>query len=207
MSRHRRGRFIAIEGADGVGTTTQARALVARLRRVGAAHRTAEPSRGPIGKLARKLLRGPPGSDALYEQLALLFAADRLDHVAREIEPRLAVGTHVVTDRYLLSSLVYQGLHAPLAWIESLNAHAPAPDVTVVLTVPLKEAQRRLVARGSNPEIFDAASTQKRVHRAYGRLAKAQGALIVDGRGENDLVTDRIVEALRAADVWPGGRA
>src|SRR5574341_1198614 len=91
--------LIALEGIDGAGTTTQAALLCDWLRGMGTrVHRTQEPSAGPIGQLLRLLLRGPLRVDPAA--VALLFAADRLDHLAREIEPQLASGAHVVTDRY-----------------------------------------------------------------------------------------------------------
>src|SRR4051812_35922446 len=99
------GRLIALEGVDGAGTTTQAQRLAVLL---GArAHVTREPSGGPLGQLLRQLLSGAH-ADLDPAAVALLFAADRLDHLSREVEPALARGQHVITDRYLLSSLAYQ---------------------------------------------------------------------------------------------------
>src|SRR5688572_4731702 len=99
-----RGRFIALEGLDGSGTTTQAARLADALGARGrTVVRTQEPSHGPIGRLVREALRSldaPLDPDAL----ALLFAADRRDHVASEIEPALARGHDVVCDRYVMSS-------------------------------------------------------------------------------------------------------
>jgi dTMP kinase len=106
----RRGRFLVLEGLDGAGTTTQARLLADRLRRGGRrAHLTAEPSGGPVGALLRQVLTrrigGGEGEGFDAGALALLFAADRLDHWSAEIDPRLAGGEDVVSDRYALSSL------------------------------------------------------------------------------------------------------
>src|SRR5438105_216358 len=105
----KRGKLIVLEGIDGAGTTTQAARLGLHL----AAHQlpvhvTREPSDGPLGLEIRKILRG---SHAPFDPsaLALLFAADRMDHVARVVEPALARGVNVVSDRYQLSSYVYQG--------------------------------------------------------------------------------------------------
>src|SRR5690349_6199392 len=98
------GLLIAVEGADGAGTTTQCRRLVDWLRASGReAHLTREPSTGPVGALIRQVLAG---THASFDPtaLALLFAADRLDHIAREIAPARDRGAVVVTDRYVLSS-------------------------------------------------------------------------------------------------------
>src|SRR6185503_20411145 len=108
-----RGALIVLEGVDGAGTTTQVRLLAERLRARGSrVHTTAEPSSGPIGKLLRRALSGrltdgdaPDAARPSWQTLALLFAADRLDHLAREVEPELAAGAIVLCDRYDHSTL------------------------------------------------------------------------------------------------------
>ncbi|MGZ6028562.1 MAG: dTMP kinase [Myxococcaceae bacterium] len=130
-----RGRVIVLEGIDGSGTTTQTARLVASLRAAGhVVLGTREPSEGPMGLLLRQALtRRLVGiSDRV---LALLFAADRLDHLASLVEPALAEGKVVVSDRYVLSSLAYQGMRLPLAWVEALNAAARPADLTLYLDV------------------------------------------------------------------------
>src|SRR5512139_742195 len=114
------GLFIAIEGIDGAGTTTQAKLLFDGLRARGLpVHLTREPSDGPIGVLIRQILtgrvvvpglQGPRAPD--WATMALLFAADRLDHVEAEIAPNLADGVTVVSDRYDYSSVAYQSVTA-----------------------------------------------------------------------------------------------
>jgi dTMP kinase len=100
-------RFIALEGIDGSGTTTQKARLAAALRDRGLdVLETFEPSEGPLGTMARGMLRGD--DPAAPDLLALVFAADRLEHLSRCIEPALAAGRTVICDRYVLSSLVYQ---------------------------------------------------------------------------------------------------
>ena len=120
--------LIVLEGLDGAGTTTQARMLVDHLRSSGQrAHLTGEPSAGPIGRLIREMLAGqhalPEGSIS-QSTFGLLFAADRLDHIQREVHPQLASGATVVSDRWYHSSLAYQGTGADLDWITALNARA-----------------------------------------------------------------------------------
>ena len=113
------GCFVAMEGLDGSGGTTQ----VQRLCEALGAHATAEPSGGPVGQLIRASLRGEePVADGV---LPLLFAADRADHLEREILPRLAAGEIVVTDRYYASSLAYQSLVSPLAEVARLKVEYP----------------------------------------------------------------------------------
>ncbi len=210
MSR-RRGRFVAIEGLDGAGTTTQARLLVERLRAAGrAAHLTAEPSGGPVGALVRQVLQrrvtGGRGGDFDAQALALLFAADRLDHVAAEIEPRLAEGCDVVSDRYTLSSLAYQGLTTgELAWVEAINRRAPAPDLTVFLRVRAGLALGRRQAAGTTPELYEVADFQARVARSYQRSLqllrrRGQRVEVLDGEAPVERVAAEVaglVERLR----------
>jgi dTMP kinase len=202
-----RGRFYVVEGADGVGSSTQCHRLVDGLRAAGRqVHLTAEPSSGPIGLMIRQLLGGDRPRTAIHRELALLFAADRLDHVAREIEPQLQAGVDVVSDRYVLSSIVYQSLDLPLEWVRELNRFAPPADATVLITLPLEIAWARLEARladGARREVFDARPTQARVHAEYERQARKMTSIVVDGTGTIDEVAGRVRGALAAVSLWP----
>ena len=199
----RRGRFLVLEGLDGAGTTTQASRLcewlVSRGRK---AHLTAEPSRGPVGTEIRHVLsgrlRGAGGGEFDPRALALLFAADRLDHWESEIRPRLEEGLDVVSDRYVLSSLAYQAVSTgDAAWVAQINAQAPAPDLTLFLRVRPTVALRRRYSATAEREIFEVPAFQKRVHRAYGRAL----ARIVDaGERVADLDGEQSMERV-AADV------
>jgi dTMP kinase len=162
------GKLIALEGIDGSGTTTQAADLADHLREAGhAVHVTAEPSDGPVGVLIRRVLRGE--LDTSERVLAMLFAADRLDHLEREVEPHLAAGAVVVTDRYLLSSLAYQAVDNPVDWIVELNAEARRPDLSILLRVDAGTAASRREERGGDPERFDAIERQRRIAELYDR--------------------------------------
>lgn len=202
-----RGRFYVIEGADGVGSTTQARRLVEGLTLAGRqVHATAEPSKGPVGAMIRQMLGGDRPRTQIHRELALLFAADRLDHIAREVEPALAAGVDVVSDRYVLSSLVYQSLDLPFDWVRDVNRYAPPPDVTILISLPVDEAWSRLEARlqtGATREVFDHKTTQVRIHSEYERQARKAGAVIVDGGGGIDDVALRVRHALGAINAWP----
>ncbi len=198
-----RGRFIVVEGIDGAGTTTQARLLGDRLRGAGRrVHVTAEPSGGAVGALVRQVLSGrlrgrAPDGPFDAEALALLFAADRLDHVAAEIAPKVADGVDVVSDRFTLSSLAYQGLTTgELAWVDAINAQAAAPDVTLFLSVRPAVALRRRQAASLDREIYEVSEFQRRVARSYARaidLVRARGQRVVELDGEQP------VEAVSAA--------
>ena len=202
-----RGRFYVVEGADGVGSTTQVHKLAEALVASGrAVHVTAEPSKGPIGVLIRQILGGERPRQAIHRELALLFAADRLDHIAREIEPKLQAGFDVVSDRYVLSSLVYQSLDLSFEWVRELNRHAPPADATVLVVLPAEKAWARLQARlagGAAAEVFDVKTTQARIHAEYERQARKVGAVVVDGDGDIDIVATRVEQGLRAVGAWP----
>jgi len=134
-------RFIVLEGIDGSGTTTQAVRLRDALNERGRpAILTSEPSSGLIGSVIRQALCGrlrigTDGGDEDRDEalMALLFAADRLDHLLNEIEPALKQGRHVVSDRYYLSSLAYQSVRCDLRWVRELNSRCRRPDVTFLL--------------------------------------------------------------------------
>lgn len=147
------GRLIAIEGLDGAGTTTQVSQLQTRLQQRGIeAYKTREPTSGPFGSVAGFHVRG----DVTVNEtaMALGFTADRMDHLEREIEPQIKGGIWVLTDRYYLSTLAYQGaklaagdcekpedidwtaVDSVLEWILELNRYARPPDMTVFLDVP-----------------------------------------------------------------------
>jgi len=201
--KRRRGLFLVLEGLDGAGTTTQAARLcawlAARGRRV---HLTAEPSRGPVGTFIRHVLsgrlRGAGGGEFDPGALALLFAADRLDHWESEIRPRLAEGCDVVSDRYVLSSLAYQAVSTGDAdWVASLNGRAPAPDLTLFLRVRPAVALGRRYAATAEREIFEVPAFQRKVHRAYGR---ALARIVAAGERVADLPGERSVEQV-ASDV------
>lgn len=174
--RHLAGRFIVLEGIDGSGTTTQAQRLVAALAQAGLGARfTCEPSGGPHGRQIRALLA--PSSDPVsrsWDALALLFAADRLDHVAREIRPALDGGGTVICDRYDLSSLAYQSATAPagvdpVPWIRAINQRALRPDLTLVLDVDPDVAEARRAQRAQPAEIFEQRDLQRRLAELYAR--------------------------------------
>ena len=198
----KRGLFIVLEGLDGAGTTSQAQELARRIRATGArAHFTAEPSSGPIGSQIRMMLAGRlvgyRGGAWDRRSLALLFAADRLDHLAADIEPKLAQGMHVICDRYVLSSLAYQSLDNPAAWVAEINRYAPAPDVTYFLRVRATGAlKRRQAATPGRGDLFETLPQQKRIERNYERdvaaFGRKQRVRVIDGEQPIEVVSEEI---------------
>jgi dTMP kinase len=172
------GALIVIEGIDGSGSTTQSEMLLGWLRRVGIPGTpTCEPSKGPIGRtlrlhLGKHLELGGPQAEALA------FAADRMDHVTSEIEPALAGGITVVSDRYYLSSLAYQALGCDLAWLREINRFALRPDMTVFLSVPVDVGVARFSGRATR-ERFE--EDRDELARIAGMYEAAIAALKADG--------------------------
>jgi len=144
------GTLVAFEGLDGCGKTTQLRALVRDLRAAGhEVAATREPTDGPSGRRIREIARsGEPVS--AQEELRLFFE-DRRSHVREVIAPALAAGRVVVTDRYFLSTVAYQGARG-LDWEEILRrseAEFPVPDLVLLLDVTPRTGLARVRARGA----------------------------------------------------------
>ena len=203
------GLFVVFEGIDGAGTTTQCERYAARLRaQKRLVHVTREPSTGPIGSMIRLALthRLPLPLTHQAQSMALLFAADRLDHVAAEIDPHLRDGYVVLSDRYDLSSLAYQSTTAAgsdgermLTWIRELNRYARRPDVTLVLDVSPDVAAGRRRARGGAAELFDDAEVQARLASAYRNaeaLVPGDHLVHIDGDASPEAVEAAIAAAL-----------
>lgn len=193
-----------IEGLDGAGTTTQVRRLVEHLNSRGQrAHATREPSDGPVGKLIREMLTGGhaiTGQAISQSTFGLLFAADRLDHLQREVEPKLLAGNWVVSDRWYHSSLAYQGTGADRDWITMLNARARRPDITVFLRVRPEVAAERRMAAGRTQELFEDLEMQREVDAGYRATidelsAQGEKIITIDGEQSED---DVFVEVVRS---------
>ena len=178
-----RGKFIAFEGGEGTGKSTQAKLLAAALAARGiACEVTREPGGTPGAEAIRTLLLDPalPRWEPAAE--ALLFAAARSDHVMHRIEPALAAGRWVICDRFVDSSLAYQGDAAGLGeeairLLHQVGSHGLLPDLTLLLEAALQTTAARLSARDG--ETMDkiggrGAAFHDGVARAFVRLAQAE---------------------------------
>jgi dTMP kinase len=209
----RRGRFVVLEGIDGAGTTTQVARLADRLRSARVPIRvTREPSDGPIGTLVRQVLTGriivPSGKAPGWTTMALLFAADRMDHVEAEIEPFVAAGGVVISDRYDASSLGYQsvmsgtGGEEAIEWIRLLNRHALRPDLTIVLDVGADVAAARRDSRGDAVQLYEQNEVQRTLvlfYRDLERYLPNDRVVHVEAAGSMDHVHERVVAAYERA--------
>jgi len=188
------GRFIAFEGGEGTGKSTQAARLA---RRLGALL-THEPGDTPLGAQIRRLLLDARDLDITPRAEALLMAADRAQHVAALIRPALDLGRTVITDRYLGSSVAYQGFgrQLPPSEVEQLSLWATEgllPDLVILLQVPGSVAERRT---GGPRDRLEAAGTDfhRRVHEGFLRQAieDPERWAVVDGTGTEDEVAEQI---------------
>jgi dTMP kinase len=190
------GRFVVLEGGDASGKSTQASILVERLRASGRdVVPTFEPGATELGDAVRRvLLDGPEHIDPVAE--TLLLAADRAQQVGEIVRPALARGADVVSDRYVPSSLAYQGIGRGLGIeaVEAVNRWATGglePDLVVVLDVDDAVAASRRAGPGDRLERagpgFHAA-----VRDAYRSLAAGRGWALIDGNAEVDAVSERV---------------
>ncbi|WP_156678746.1 dTMP kinase [Sphingomonas profundi] len=202
-----RGRFISLEGGEGVGKSTQVKRLAAALRDRGLdVIETREPGGSPGAEAIRALLMQGDVQRWTPETEALLFAAARADHVARTIRPALDRGAWVVSDRFLDSSLAYQGGADGLGGETIRTLHAIGsggllPDRTLVLRLPVDEAEAREHARdGGRPDRFAARGRDYHaaVAAAFARLAdmEPERLRLVDASGAAGTVTQRLLAAL-----------
>lgn len=203
----KRGRFIALEGGEGAGKSTQARLLADALAERGLeVDVTREPGGTPGAEAIRKLLLDPPGEGWGAKAEALLFAAARADHVSRRIRPALERGAWVISDRFLDSSRAYQGVAGELGDDTVLALHEIGsggfrPDLTILIELPEDEAASRL--RDRDGSVSDAiGGRDESYHRAVAQgfrdFAKIEPDLfaVVDGSGAPLDVHQRILAAI-----------
>lgn len=206
MNSHRGpGAFISFEGCDGAGKSTQVRLLAAHLERAGrSVVVTREPGATPLGAQIRSLLL-TPGNIVPPRTEALLYAADRADHVAQVVRPALAAGSVVITDRYIDSSLAYQGAgrDLDLADIERISLWAVEglePDLTVLLDAPAAELHSRMRAAGRTPDRLESEgdSFQEKVGERFLDLAAAhpERVVVVDARDSIECIAATIADAV-----------
>ena len=208
-----RGRFITIEGGEGAGKSTQLDLLVAALDRAGiAAQRTREPGGSEGAEAIRRLLL--EGADERWDAIAetLLFYAARREHVTRLITPALDRGVWVVCDRFADSTIAYQGYGRglPLAELQALHSFALgdfAPDVTLILDLPVAEGLTRAARRSGNTDRFERLdhAFHERLRQGFHQIAAAdpQRCVVIDASGDVEnvhrAVLGTVVERLGVA--------
>lgn len=200
------GKFIVIEGMDGAGTTTQSRLLVSHFEQRGfSVTLGAEPTKSAIGQEIRRMLSSPiENCSELLASLALCFAADRMQHIHTTILPALSRGDIVILDRFVLSSLVYQGLHLPTSFVKEINRYAIKPDLTLVLDVDANLAIERLSQRVSVKEFYEAPQTLAKIRSRYVHFAQDEPftTVLVDGQSSVSQVHSHLVHVIDKRFFW-----
>ncbi|MDR0375319.1 MAG: dTMP kinase [Treponema sp.] len=204
--------FVVFEGGDGSGTTTQIELARRRFekenmeRRLPPLWTTSEPTDGAIGVLIRSVLRGELAVRA--ETLARLFSADRSEHVFAEngVIDRCSRGELVVSDRYALSSLAYQGIDCGDALPKALNEEFPAPEMLFFFDIDPEVALKRMENRRIR-EIFEYLDFQALVRERYKALLpwyEEKGAIIVtiDAAKAPDEVAEDVWNALKKTSLF-----
>src|ERR1017187_8651564 len=200
----RKNPFIAFEGIDGSGKSTQVKLLAYKLEKAGhKVHLTCEPTGSPIGSLIRDIFKHKFEAD--HRTIAGLFIADRLDHILNKTDgilKKLEEGNTVITDRYYFSSYAYQGTHMSLDWVieaNSLSAELLRPDLNIFIDISPEISMKRLHDRKNGIELYETLENLKNVRdtyfEAFEMLKSKENIFITDG--------DRLPELI-ADDVWKG---
>jgi dTMP kinase len=199
------GKFIAFEGIDGSGKTTQVDMLTARLSKTGVdCYATKEQTDSPIGSLIHQILTGRIKAD--NRVLANLFAADRTDHLLNEIDGiyhKIKGGTTVITARYYFSSYAYQGADIDMDWIININDMSAAilrPTITVFLDITAEKAMQRIKSRRAVIELFEKEErlrlVREKYFEAFAKLRDVENVAVIDADADAETVADRIWEKL-----------
>jgi dTMP kinase len=194
--------FIAIEGTDGSGKSTQAKLLAEKMSANGhKVHLTFEPTNRKIGSLLRNILKGTEIAD--QTTIAGLFLADRLDHLLNDedgLVKKMADGYTVISDRYYFSSYAYHGVYVDMDWVIACNemcARILKPDLNIFVDVPTDECMRRIVANRENAELYETNEILKKVRdnylKAFSKLSDKEHIVTINGGRQ-------IAEV--AAEIW-----
>ncbi|MEK7072782.1 MAG: dTMP kinase [Patescibacteria group bacterium] len=189
-----KGKFIAIEGLDGCGKTTQVIKIENYLKKIKKPFKlTNEPTNNVIGGIIKAYVEGDIKLSSPVS-LQLLFAADRANHLEKEIIPNLQNGINVITDRYFLSSLAYGALNiADDKWLYNINDLFLLPDLTILIKTPTKTCVKRIRANRLGMELFEDEDKLQKVWNNYERLSqKYPNIAVVDGEKSEDEVFEEI---------------
>ncbi|MCL5411009.1 MAG: dTMP kinase [Patescibacteria group bacterium] len=186
MIKHNyKGLFIAFEGLDGSGSSTQVGLLAKNLRNVGkTVFTTKEPTNNIIGGLIRGVLTKHWTIPA--EGFQLLYAADRSHHLASEIIPALEKGNIIISDRYAFSSIAFGSIGVDVGWLKEINKHFILPDITFFIKVPPKVCIDRIGKSRDGFEFFEEEKKLEKTLETYEALARDEknGFVIIDGEKE-----------------------
>ncbi len=200
-----RGKFIVFEGIDGSGKSTQIKLLSKHLRERGiSCYLTCEPTDSPFGALVHQCMTGRVETDE--RTIALLFAADRLDHINNTkngILKMIEDGTTVICDRYYLSSYAYNGAYTPLDWVveaNRLSAETLRPDVNIFIDITPEASLERLKKRGV-AERYEKLESLRAVRDKYFEIfERFKGVERVEIVKSREKISDTELEIRKIAD-------
>jgi len=168
----RKNLFIALEGIDGCGKSTQAKLLAENLEKAGhSVYLTAEPTDSPIGKMIRDIFKHK--MEAHDKTIAALYVADRLDHLLNEtngVLKKMKEGYTVITDRYYFSSYAYHSVHMPMEWViqaNSLSAELLRPDLNIYIDISPEVSMKRLNKGRNIIELYESVDNLRQVREKY----------------------------------------
>ena len=202
----RENKFIAFEGIDGCGKSTQVRLLADRLKQEGyQVYTTFEPTDSPIGSLIRNIMKGRIEAD--HKTIAGLFLADRLDHLQNStngILKKLNEGYTVISDRYYFSSYAYHGVHMPMDWViraNSLCAELLRPDLNIFIDIDPELSMKRMDDGRHAQELYETLDMLQQVRtnffEAFEQLKDVEKVFVTDGDRPQEAVADDIREELK----------
>jgi dTMP kinase len=194
--------FIAFEGIDGSGKSTQVKLLAEKLTQEGhKVYTTCEPTSGPMGKMIRQVFSGAAKAD--HRTIAALFLADRLEHLLNEVDGlllKLKEGYTVITDRYYFSSYAYHSVHVDMDWVISANsicAELLRPDLTVYIDVLPEVSMHRINASRSSVELYETEDNLRKVRSLYAlafeKLKAEEQVSIIDGNRTPELISESVL--------------
>ncbi|EOS29122.1 MAG: dTMP kinase [Lachnospiraceae bacterium] len=204
--KKQKGNFIAFEGIDGSGKSTQIGLLAERLKKEGVCcYTTMEPTNAPVGSLVRQVMTGRIRMD--NKAIAALFAADRLDHLLNEVDgiaSKIEEGTTVLTDRYYFSSYAYHSVDVPMEWVIRANEQSALilrPTVNLFIDVDPDTALERIARNRFHQELFEKKSrlveVRENYKKAFDLLAGEEKYTVIDGNQSREAIADNIWEAVR----------
>lgn len=190
------GILIVIEGLDGAGLSTQAALLAKYLSEKNKkVILTKEPTSSPIGNLIKSALNRKPELSLLT--LQLLFAADRAEHLEKEIEPALSANKIVISDRYILSSLAFGSVDNDLEFLKQINSTFRKPDLTFIIDTPPGVCLERIIKARDNLELFEVEQKLEKVRENYLALKNYfKNTFVIDGDREKEKVSKDIQEVV-----------
>ncbi len=202
--------FIAFEGIDGSGKSTQVKLLAEFLTQKGhKVYTTFEPTDSPIGKMIRDIFNHRMEGD--QRVIAALFAADRLNHLLHSkdgILKKLEEGYTVITDRYYLSSYAYHSVYVDMDWViraNSMSADLLRPDLNIYIDISPEVSMERLRKGRETMEMYETLDHQKAVYRkyeeAFEKIGNAEKVVRLNGNRQANLIAEDIQNSVNVLKV------